>query len=177
MLNPTREAALDRWAGHTAFVPNSMGAYKAACNQPCTEIADLSDCDSVAGLQSVLNPTREAALDRWAGHTAFVPNSMNAYKAACNLARTETATHFYCDHAAGLQSVLNPTREAALDRWAGHTAFVPNSMKAYKAACNLRNLFAGAVAVELATVLVQTHTSGVPPLDSLAKYAPIEGCD
>ena len=65
--------------------------------------------------------------------------------------------------------MLNPTREAALDRWAGHTAFVPNSMNAYKAACGLRNVFAGAIVVVLATVLVQAQTSGLPPLDSLAK--------
>ena len=65
--------------------------------------------------------------------------------------------------------MLNPTREAALDRWAGHTQICPNSMRAYHTFCNLRNVLAGSVAVELATVLVQTQTSGLPPLDSLAK--------
>ena len=39
MLNPTREAALDRWAGHTAFVPDSMGVFETACNLPYAEIA------------------------------------------------------------------------------------------------------------------------------------------
>ena len=40
---------------------------------------------------------------------------------------------------------------------------------AWRNVCALRNILAGSVAVELATVLVQTQTSGIPQLGSLAK--------
>ena len=57
--------------------------------------------------------------------------------------------------------MLSPPREAALDRWAGHTAICPASMKAFKRATDLRNVLAVSALVEVASILAQPSGSGL----------------
>ena len=70
---------------------------------------------------------------------------------------------------AGMQPLLSPTREAALDRWANHTAICPSSRQAFEVATNLGNVLAVSAAIEAGTVLAQFQASGPPPMDSLLK--------